>query len=111
MVVTIAENLIFWFSNGLNQHKKHKKRVLSPFLDDFWPINQIFSNHNQNYWILNEKNYQIGLYFDHSEQNMNFKHKDVELNAHFIIGSIKNIMFTLILASLTLNFYNFVRFF
>ena len=88
----------------LKPAKKHQKRVFSPFLDDFWPINQFFAITTKIIEFLIMKNYQIGLNFDHNEQNMNFIHKDIEQNAYFTIGSIKNIMFTWILASPTLNF-------
>ena len=43
MLVTIAKNLIFWLTNGLNQQKNMKKCVLLHVLDDFWPINQFLA--------------------------------------------------------------------
>ena len=46
--------LNFLVDKWLKPAKNIKKRVLSPVLDDFWPINQIFSNQNQNYGIPNE---------------------------------------------------------
>ena len=48
IVVTIYENFILWLKHGINQQKTLKTRNFTLY-GHFWPINQNFSNHNQNY--------------------------------------------------------------